>query len=482
MTYETIIGLEVHCQLLTASKIFCGCRTRFGDPPNTNVCPICLGMPGVLPVLNRVAVDYAIRAALALDCDIRPRSIFARKNYFYPDLPKGYQISMYDQPLAVGGHLDIEAGGAKRRIGITRIHMEEDAGKLSHEGFADSATASHVDFNRSGVPLIEIVSEPELRSPEEAHAYYVALRNLLVDIGVTDGNMEEGSLRSDANVSLRPKGQAAFGTKVELKNLNSFRFVQRALEYEIRRQAQVLDAGDRVVQETRLYDSDEDKTYSMRSKEEAHDYRYFPEPDLPPLLVEKEWIEEVRKSLPDKFLSQRREEYVTKYGLLAQVATTLTSSQPMADYFEATATAAGDPKAAANWISSEVLARMKEGGYDIVVLEKKLPPARLGKLIARVKDGTVSGSAGKEVLETILRTGQDPDEVIRASGLAQVSDEGALKEAIEKVVAASPGQVAQYKAGKTTLLGYFVGQVLKATGGKANPALVNRFLKERLDR
>ncbi len=480
MDYEAVIGLEVHCQLLTASKIFCGCSTRFGNPPNTNVCPVCLGMPGVLPVLNRRAVEFALRAAITLDCDILPTSIFARKNYFYPDLPKGYQISMYDRPLAVKGHLDIEAGGAHRRIGITRIHMEEDAGKLLHEGFPDSDRKSHVDYNRSGVPLIEIVSEPDLRSPEEAHAYYYALRNLLVEIGVTDGNMEEGSLRCDANVSLRPRGQQAFGTKAELKNLNSFRFVQHALDYEIRRQGELLASGGRVVQETRLYDPEEDRTEPMRSKEEAHDYRYFPEPDLLPLEVDRDWIERVRRDLPAKLLSQRREEFAARYGLPFQVVANVTASHALADYFEATATASGDPKAAGNWISTEILRKLKEGTGD--ARSVPLRPERLGRLIRLINDGTISGKIAKEVFEAIYDGDRDPEDVVRERRLSQVTDEGPIREAIDTVIAANPDQLAKYRAGKTALLGYFVGHVLKATGGKANPELVNRLLRERLDR
>jgi aspartyl-tRNA(Asn)/glutamyl-tRNA(Gln) amidotransferase subunit B len=482
MEYEPVIGLEVHCQLLTDSKIFCGCPTRFGSPPNTNVCPVCLGMPGVLPVLNRRAVEFALRAALALDCDIRPTSIFARKNYFYPDLPKGYQISMYDQPLAVRGHLDLETGGTKRRIAITRVHMEEDAGKLLHEGFPDSDRKSYVDYNRSGVPLIEIVSEPDLKSPAEAHAYYSTLRGILVEIGVTDGNMEEGSLRCDANVSLRPRGQAALGTKTELKNLNSFRFVQRALEHEIRRQTDLLESGGRVVQETRLYDPGEDRTYPMRSKEEAHDYRYFPEPDLLPLQVDEAWIGSVRASLPRETLAARRERYVRDFGLAPQTAAILTGSRALAEYFEATATAAGDPKAAANWIATEVLGRLNEEKRPIAPATLRPRADRLGKLIRLVNDGTISGKIAKTIFEEIHSTGKDPEEVVRERGLLQVSDEGAILKAIEEVIAANPDQHARYRAGKTALLGYFVGQVIKAMGGVANPGLVNRLLKERLDR
>ena len=479
MEYEPVIGLEVHCQLLTDSKIFCGCSTRFGAPANTNVCPVCLGMPGTLPVLNRRAVEYALRAALALGCRIEPVSIFARKNYFYPDLPKGYQISMYDRPLAVQGHLDVEAKGETKHVGITRVHMEEDAGKLLHEGFPDSDRASHVDYNRSGVPLIEIVSEPDMRSPEEAHAYYSALRTILVYIGVTDGNMEEGSLRCDANVSLRPRGQSGFGTKAELKNLNSFKFVQHALEYEIRRQTDLLVRGERVTQETRLYDPAEDRTSPMRSKEEAHDYRYFPEPDLLPLQVNEEWIGEVRRWLPE-LPAARRRRFVAEYGLPEQDAALLTSDRALADYYEAAARAARNAKAAANWVMTEILRKVKEEKIDVDRVP--LPPVRLAALIRLVDDGAISGKIAKEVFETIYATGKDPADVVREQGLSQVTDEGAIREAIENVIAQNQSQYAQYKAGKTALLGFFVGQVLKATGGKASPSLVNRLLKERLDR
>ncbi len=478
MEYEAVIGLEVHCQLLTDSKIFCGCSTRFGAPPNTNVCPICLGMPGVLPVLNRRAVEFALRAGGALGCTIRPRSIFARKNYFYPDLPKGYQISMYDQPLMVGGHLDIEVNGARKSIGITRIHMEEDAGKLLHEGFPDSNRKSHVDFNRSGVPLIEIVSEPDLRSPAEAHAYYSTLRTILVYIGITDGNMEEGSLRCDANVSLRPKGQKAFGTKAELKNLNSFKFVEHALEHEIVRQAEILDSGRRVSQETRLYDPKQGRTYPMRSKEEAHDYRYFPEPDLPPLEIDGAWVETVRRDLPE-LPAARRARFVAM-GLKDKSAQVLTSGRALADYFEAAARASGDPQGTANWIETEVLRKVNELKIDVAAIP--LPPERLGALVRLVKDGTISGKIAKEVFEEIFDGGKDPEAVVRERGLSQVSDEETIRRAIETTIAANPDQHAKYRAGKTALLGYFVGHVIKATGGKANPALVSRLLKERLDR
>ena len=477
MEYEPVIGLEVHCQLLTDSKIFCGCRTRFGDPPNTNVCPICLGMPGVLPVLNRRAVEFALRAGLALECDIQPLSVFARKNYFYPDLPKGYQISMFDQPLMLGGHLDIVAEGQRKRVGITRIHMEEDAGKLLHEGFPDSASRSYVDFNRSGVPLIEIVSEPDMRSPEEAHAYFSTLRNILVWIGITDGNMEEGSLRCDANVSLRPRGREAFGTRAELKNLNSFKFVQSALRHEIERQSELLESGGKVVQETRLYDPKQDRTVSMRSKEEAHDYRYFPEPDLPPLAVEAPFIEAARQGLPE-LPAARRARFVREHGLKEADAQTLTGERALADYFEAVAAASGNARAAANWVLTEVLRKVRESRADVLAVP--LPPERLAGLIRLVDGGTISGKIAKELFEEIYTTGADPAEMVRVRGLTQVTDEGPIRAAVDAVLKAHADKVAAYRAGKTGLLGFFVGQVMKDLGGTASPSIVNRLLLERL--
>jgi aspartyl-tRNA(Asn)/glutamyl-tRNA(Gln) amidotransferase subunit B len=476
--WEPVIGLEVHCQLLTDSKIFCGCPTKFGAPPNTQVCPVCLGMPGVLPVLNRKSVAYAVRAGLALACTIQPVSIFARKNYFYPDLPKGYQISMYDRPLMTGGWLEIDTPGGAKKIRLTRIHMEEDAGKLLHEGFADSASKSYVDFNRSGMPLIEIVSEADLRSPQEAHAYFSALRNVLVWIGVTDGNMEEGSLRCDANVSLRPKGESRFGVKVELKNLNSFKFVQFGIEHEIVRQAAVLGGGGTIVQETRLYDPKEDRTHSMRSKEEAHDYRYFPEPDLPPLLVDQGFVDEVRRGLPE-LPWDRRARFVSALGLKEQDARVLTSDRALADYFEAAAKASGAPRTAAAWVQTEVLRKVKETAGSIETAP--LQPERLGALLKLVEAGTISGSIAKGLFEEIWTSGADPAELVKARGLTQVSDEGTIAAAVDAVLAANPSQVTSYKGGKTGVLGFLVGQVMKSTGGKANPAVVNRLLKERLD-
>jgi aspartyl-tRNA(Asn)/glutamyl-tRNA(Gln) amidotransferase subunit B len=479
MEWEAVIGLEVHCQLLTKTKIFCGCPTRFGEPPNTNVCAICLGMPGVLPVLNRRAVDFALRAGLALGCDIAPESVFARKNYFYPDLPKGYQISMFDRPLMTGGAVEIETASGRRRVGLTRIHMEEDAGKLLHEGFADSASKSYVDFNRSGVPLIEIVSEPDMRTPEEAHAYFSTLRNILVWIGVTDGNMEEGSLRCDANISIRPAGESAFGVKAELKNLNSFKFVQAAIAHEIRRQREVLESGGRVSQETRLYDPKQDRTLPMRSKEEAHDYRYFPEPDLPALRVDAAWIEEVRRGLPE-LPAARRERFATEHGLKELEARALTAEPALADYYEAAAKASGNARSAAAWTLTEVLRKVNETKISVEAVP--LPPDRLAALIRLVDGGTISGTIAKQLFEEIWTSGADPAVLVRERGLTQVSDETALAAAADAAIAANPSQVASYRAGKTGVLGFLVGQVMKATGGKANPALVNRLLKERLDK
>jgi aspartyl-tRNA(Asn)/glutamyl-tRNA(Gln) amidotransferase subunit B len=479
MEYEPVIGLEVHCQLLTESKIFCGCPTRFGRPPNTSVCPVCLGMPGVLPVLNGRAVEFALRASLALNCSINGYSTFSRKNYFYPDLPKGYQISMYDQPLAERGFLDIDPAGAGRRIGITRIHMEEDAGKLLHEGFPDSDRRSYVDYNRTGVPLIEIVSEPDLRSPAEAHGYFSRLRGLLVSIGVTDGNMEEGSLRCDANVSLRVRGTRELGTRVELKNLNSFRFVQSALQHEIERQTEILAAGGRVMQETRLYDAAEGRTYPMRSKEEEHDYRYFPEPDLLPLQLDEAWIESIRGDLPE-LPAARRARFAGEWRLKEKEIDILTADGDLAAYFEAAAAASNNPQAAANWVLTELLRVTNERKIPIAAVP--LDAARLGSLIRLIDDGTISGTIAKEVFEAVFDSGEQPADYVRARGLTQVSDESALNEAIDAALERNPNQIAQYRAGKTALIGYFVGQVMKATGGVANPALVNRLLKKRLDR
>ncbi|PYQ09399.1 MAG: Asp-tRNA(Asn)/Glu-tRNA(Gln) amidotransferase GatCAB subunit B [Acidobacteria bacterium] len=475
MEFEPVIGLEVHAQLLTQSKIFCGCTTRFGNPPNTNTCPVCLGMPGVLPVLNRKAVEYAIKVGLAVGCEIRGRSLFARKNYFYPDLPKGYQISMYDQPLCVGGGITIETRKDRKRIGLTRIHLEEDAGKLIHQEGADDRTL--VDLNRAGVPLIEIVSEPDIASPSEAHTYLTMLRSILLYLGVCDGNMEEGSLRCDANVSVRPAGEKQFGTKVELKNLNSFRFIQKALEYEINRQAEVLQGGGKVVQESRLYDPDSDTTDLMRGKEEAHDYRYFPEPDLLPLIVDQKWIEEIRAGLPELPL-ERRDRLVAQYGIPAYDADVLTTTRELADYYEAAAKASGNPKGASNWVMGEVLRKLKEEKAEITACP--VSPDRLAGLMGLIEAGTISGSLAKEVFEEMWATRHAAPDIVKARGLTQISDEPELLAIIDQVMAANPGPLAQYRAGKSATLGFFMGQVMKATQGKGNPTVIQKLLGEKL--
>jgi aspartyl-tRNA(Asn)/glutamyl-tRNA(Gln) amidotransferase subunit B len=476
--YAPVIGLEIHAQLLTRTKIFCGCSTAFGAPPNTNVCAVCLGLPGALPVLNRRAVELAIRAGLALNCAIQPTSIFARKNYFYPDLPKGYQMSQYERPIALAGHVEYSSGGQGRRVGITRAHLEEDAGKSLHEGFADSGDRTYLDFNRSGVPLLEIVTDPDIRSAADAAEFFSRLRAILVAIGVNDGNMEEGSLRCDANVSVRPAGQAEFGTKAEIKNLNSFRHVQKAIEYEIERQIEVLTGGGRVEQETRLWDTGAGRTVSMRSKEEAHDYRYFPEPDLPPLEVPAAWIEEIRGALPE-LPDARRRRFVADYAIPDYDAAILTQSRALGDYFEATAGAAGNAKAASNWIMGELTRKMNELGIEIDAVP--LPPAALAGLIRLVDSGTITSPIAKDVFEKMYASGREAADIVAAEGLASINDDAALAAAVRDVIAANESAVVQYRAGKQQTFGFLVGQVMKATRGKANPAMVNALMKKMLE-
>jgi aspartyl-tRNA(Asn)/glutamyl-tRNA(Gln) amidotransferase subunit B len=472
--YEAVIGLEVHAQMLTDTKIFCGCSTKFGADPNTQTCPVCIGMPGVLPVLNKKALWFAIKTGLATHCSISPYSRFARKNYFYPDLPKGYQISQYELPICEHGFLEIIVEGTVKKIGITRIHMEEDAGKNIHEG---SGSHSFVDLNRAGVPLMEIVSEPDMRSPQEAVEYMQKLRTILRYLGVCDGNMEQGSLRCDANISVRPSGQTELGTRTEVKNINSFRFVEKALEYEIIRQIKVIDSGGRVVQETRLWDPNRGMTESMRGKEEAHDYRYFPEPDLVPIVAEKSWIDEIIASLPE-LPDVRRKRFVSEYLLPPSDADLLVSEKSLADWYEEAVQLGGQPKAVANWVMGELMRLLNEN--DKSFEECPLKPGQLVEMLKLIDNGTISGKMAKSVFEEMYGTDKSPESIVREKGLVQISDSGEIEKAVDDIIAKHQKEAVRFRAGEEKLMGFFVGQIMKVTKGKANPQIVNELLKKKL--
>ena len=474
MKYEVVIGLEVHAQMLTDTKIFCGCSTKFGSEPNTQTCPVCIGMPGVLPVLNKKALQFAIKTGLATDCRISSFSRFARKNYFYPDLPKGYQISQYELPVCEHGCIGIIVDGNVKKIGITRIHMEEDAGKNIHEG---AGTYSFVDLNRAGVPLMEIVSEPDIRSPQEAVEYMKKLRAILRYLGVCDGNMEQGSLRCDANISVRLTNQTEFGTRTELKNINSFRFVEKALEYEIKRQIKVIESGGRIVQETRLWDPNRGITESMRGKEEAHDYRYFPEPDLVPIVVEKEWIDEIKASLPE-LPDIKRDRFVTEYGLPETDADLLVSEKPLADWYEEAVKLGGQPKSVANWIMGDLMRLLNADNK--IIEDCSLKPNQLVDMLRLMDNGTISGKIAKSVFEEMYTTGKDPEGIVKEKGLVQISDSGEIEKAVDDVISKYLKEAERYRAGEEKLMGFFVGQVMKVTKGKANPQMVNELLKQKL--
>lgn len=478
MKYEAVIGLEVHTELQTTTKIFCGCKTSFGAEPNTNVCPVCLGLPGVLPVLNKRVLEFAVRAGLALNCEISRFSKFDRKNYYYPDLPKNFQTSQFDLPICERGHLDIEVNGEKKQIRITRAHMEEDAGKLVHHGTSiTDSDYSLVDYNRTGTPLLEIVTEPDMRSAKEAVAYLEKMRAILQYIGISDCRMEEGSLRCDANVSVRPVGQKELGTKTEIKNINSFKGVEKAIEYEALRQAEILEDGGKIIQETRTWDEKEGVTKSMRTKEEANDYRYFPEPDLAPFTVSEEYIEDIRKTLPE-LPDERRERYIANFGLSSTDAQYMTNDKDTSDYFEKVVAAGADPKASVNWIMGEFASQLSNAGIEIA--KAPVTPENLAKLLALIAKGTISGKIAKKVFAEMWKDGADPEEIVKAQGLVQISDTGALKELVVKVIANNPKAVEDFKAGKKKAVGALVGQIMKETKGKANPKVINEVLNDEL--